>query len=119
MQTVLKSCVHERSEQRMRRQRFRFEFGMKLAREEPRMIIAREFDNFDKLLIGRNAAEHQTALLQLFAKGRIEFVSMTVTLADLRGAAVNFAGERILGQLARPGAQAHCSTQLLDVNQVT
>ena len=50
---IFQAGADERREQRMRRQRLRFEFRMKLAADEPRMI--RRFDNFDVNAVRRLA----------------------------------------------------------------
>src|SRR5712691_11257606 len=91
---------------------------MELASEKPRMFVAREFDNLDKLLIGRDATENQATLLQSLAIGRIEFVAMAMALADFVRAAVNLARERTLAQHARARAQTHRAAELLDPNQI-
>ncbi len=48
---MLVRCADERSEERMRLERFRFEFGMELASDEVRMV--RQFDHLDVSSIGR------------------------------------------------------------------
>src|SRR6266436_734715 len=103
----------------MRRQRFRFEFGMKLASEKPGVLVARELHDLDKFFVRRNAAEYQTTPLQPLSISGIKLVTMPVTLADFFRVVVNFAGERIFAQAARPGPQPHRPAEVLDVNQVT
>jgi hypothetical protein len=46
----------------MRSERLRFVFGMKLAAEKPWVNVAREFNYFDKLSVGRNTAENESGL---------------------------------------------------------
>src|SRR5258708_27236765 len=94
LQTILKSCTHERRKQRVGSQRFRFEFRMELAAKKPWMLVAGQLNDLDELTVSRDAAEDQTALLQSLSIGRIEFISMTMALADLSNTVVNLARQR-------------------------
>src|SRR6266849_5260115 len=103
----------------MGRQRFRFEFGMKLATEKPGMFVARQLNNLHEFSVRRDAAENQAALLQRRSIDGIEFIAMTMTLADLSHASVNVARQRRFRQTAHPRAQAHRAPELLNVHQVS
>ena len=62
--------MHERREQRMGREGFRFEFGVELAAEEPGVFVAGELYQFDELAVGGDAAEDEAAFFQRLAVGR-------------------------------------------------
>src|SRR4051812_15885181 len=61
LQTILKRCMHERGEQRVGSEWFRFEFGMELAAQEPRMLVAGKLYDLDELAVGGNAAKNEAA----------------------------------------------------------
>ena len=65
-------------EQRMRLVRLAQKLRVKLARNEKRMVL--EFNDFDQLAVGRQAAENKTGLFKFLAVGVVEFVAMPVTL---------------------------------------
>src|SRR5581483_4032744 len=106
------------SEQRMGCERFRFEFGMELAPEEPGMFVAQKLHDLDELAVGGDAAKNQTAFRQRFAIGRIEFVTMAMAFADLAFTSVHFARERAFSQTTHPRAEAHRPAHLFDVHQI-
>src|SRR6266576_1252222 len=90
---------------------------MKLTTQKPRMLIARQFDNLYELSVGRNTAKYQSRLLQTRPKFRVELVTMTVTFANFI-TAINLSGQRVVGKIARPGAQTHRATQLFNIDQI-
>src|SRR5437660_1853468 len=102
----------------MWRQRFRFELRMELAAEEPWMLIAQQLDDLDEFPVGRDAAEDEPALLKSLSIGRVEFVSMTMALADFIGPIVDVARQRPFRQATHPRAQAHSAAHLFDVHQI-
>ena len=65
-------------------QRTRAQLGMELAAEEPWM--AREFHDFDQLIVGRSAGGHEADLLQRLAIVVVDFVAMTMALGDAAAA---------------------------------
>src|SRR5207253_11433812 len=91
---------------------------MKLATEEPRMIVSGQLNDLDKLLVARRPTENQPALLERFAKRRIEFITMPVPLADFFRTFIYFPSERTFSQQARPRAHTHCASELLHANQI-
>lgn len=70
----------ETLEQRMRLVRLAQKLRVKLARDEKRMVL--EFNDFDQLAVGRQAAEHEPGLLEFFTVGVVEFVAVTVAFVD-------------------------------------
>ena len=78
---MLQRGAEKRGEQRMRLQRLRFEFGMELASQIPRMI--RQFADLDVHAVGRLARQPQAVLGQNRLKFAIEFVAVAMALADL------------------------------------
>src|SRR5947207_3432000 len=119
LQAILKRRPHERCKQRMRGQRFRFEFGMELAAEEPWMLIARQLNDLDELAVGRDPAEDEPALLQGLSISRIEFISVTMALADFSRSVIDVTRQRAFGQVTHPRPQAHRAAHLFDVHQIT
>ena len=73
----------------MRRQRFRFEFRMKLAAEEPGVLG--RFDDLDVLAVGRAAADAESGIGERVFVFAIEFVPVPVSLGNL-GCAVGAEG---------------------------
>src|SRR5436305_11623288 len=104
----------ERAEQRMRLQRFRFELGMKLAAEIPRMVC--DLADLDVGAVGRLAGDPQARSRQDRLKFAIELEAMAMALANGRRA-IRLAREAVLFQNAGPGAQAHSSAQLINALQ--
>ena len=97
-------CVrgpHERIEQRMRHKRRRLEFRMELAGEKPGMV--RSLYDLDVFAIGRAAADAETSGGERFFVFAIEFVTVAVAFADVRGS-VGAEGRGILFDLAGPRA---------------
>jgi len=89
---MLGGRADERGEQRMRGERLRFEFGVKLAAEEPRMIGG--LDDFNVNAVGRLARNFQTCLRESRFVIAIEFIAMAVALGNFRSA-IRVRGERI------------------------
>src|SRR5436305_4288433 len=88
-QPILPGCLYKRIEKRMGRKRLRLIFGMKLAGDKIWMSFSRKLDHLNEFSIRRDTAEYQSFPFQRLAKLRIEFVSMTVTLADLFGSIIS------------------------------
>ncbi len=78
---VLQRCADEGCKQRMRLQWLGFEFRMKLAAEEPRMV--RRFDNFHVILVGCASRNFQAGGDQRFFVVAVEFVAVAMPFADL------------------------------------
>ena len=72
----------ERTEQRMRFERLRFELGVKLAAEIPGMIL--DLADLDVGAVGRLARDLETVRGQHFLEFAIEFEAMAMALADVR-----------------------------------
>src|SRR5215469_11850972 len=92
-------------------ERLGLEFRMKLAAEEVGMIG--QLDHFYVSAVRRRSRDAQTGGGQLLLVFAIEFVTMSVALADL-GFPVNSVGQRPRLNLACPGPQAHRSPQFLN-----
>src|ERR1700747_1434008 len=101
-QSIFVGGSNECAEQRMRLQWLRLELGMKLATNKVWMV--REFHHFYISPVGcrtRNSQSRRDHRLFIFA---VEFVTMTVTLADLK-LSINRVCERVRFNLARPRSQ--------------
>ena len=70
------------------------------------MHVARQLDHLDQALVGREARDNQTGVLELVAEGVVKLKAVTVTLVD-EILAIGLAREGIGSKLARIGAQAH------------
>jgi len=64
----------------MRLEGFGFEFGVKLAAEEPGVLG--RFDDLDVIFVGGAAGDEQAGAGQSFLVVAVEFVAVAVTLAD-------------------------------------
>src|SRR5437016_4853794 len=78
---ILIGCLYERTEERMRLQRFRFEFGMELATQEIRMIG--KFHDLDIRSVGSRAGDLQACAGQEGLILAIELIAVTMPFADL------------------------------------
>src|SRR5690349_19645097 len=104
-----KRGADERAEQRVRLERFGFEFGMELTAEIPRMIF--QLTNFDVDGVGSFTCEAQAVALEDVLIFAIEFVTMPMALADF-GLAISRARDAAVSQLAGISAQAHGAAEL-------
>src|SRR5579875_2232342 len=73
--------THETREQRVRRERFRFQFGMELHADEPRML--RIFDDLRQNAVGRQAGEAQPSRFQPLTIMDVHLVAMPMPLGNL------------------------------------
>src|SRR5690242_10270776 len=64
--------AHETGEQRMALARRGSEFRMELAGQEPRMLLARQFDDLDQVVVG-HTGDHQPEFLEALAITVVEF----------------------------------------------
>src|SRR6185437_14284248 len=76
--TVPHARANECGENRMRRERFGFEFRMELASDEPRVI--RTLDDLHVNAIGCAAGDAEACIGQSFLVVAIEFVAMAMAL---------------------------------------
>src|SRR5687767_4276284 len=106
---------YKRAEQRMRLERFRLEFGVELAAQEPRMV--RQFADLDIDSIGSLPGQAQTMAGEDLFVFAVEFVTMAVPLADGIHT-VGGAGETTRRQFARISAQTHGPAQFVDAFQL-
>ena len=67
----------------MRIEWFRFQLGMELDTDEPR--VTGYFDNLRQRAVGRHAGKLQTGFFKLFAVCRVDLVTVAVTLGDFLG----------------------------------
>src|ERR1700732_4994118 len=95
----------------MRLERLRFELGMKLAAQIPRMIS--DLADLDVGAIRSLARDAQPGGRQNVFIFAIELVAMPVPLADLRRA-ISLLRETPFLQQARPGAEPHRTAQIVD-----
>src|SRR5206468_11216122 len=94
---VLVRRLDERREQRMRTRRLRFEFGMELDRDVPRM--ARQLGDLDELAVRRAAGNPAAVVGERALVEAVELVAMAVTLVNERRA-VDVRRQRAGRQLA-------------------
>src|SRR5689334_16827392 len=91
-------------EQRMRLHRLRFELGMELAAEEPRVV--RDLADLDVRPVRRFTREPQPAGLQLVFVFPIELVAVAMPLVDI-DLAVGAMSEAAFREMTRPASEAH------------
>ena len=108
---VFGAGLDERREQWMRRERFRFEFGVELAADKPRMVG--HLDDFDIGAVRRAAGDLETGGGERRFVFAIEFVAMAVALGNF-GLAVGRVRERPGLKSARPRSQAHRPAHFID-----
>src|SRR4051794_2558407 len=72
----------ESREQRMRAVRPALELRVRLGRDEERMIVVAQLDEFDEALVGRSARHHHAGLLERSAVPVVHLVAVTVALVD-------------------------------------
>src|SRR5579862_3222523 len=102
--------LDERGEERVRLERARFQLGVKLHADEPRML--RDLDDLGQEAVGRHAGKPQAGRLQRVAIGVIDLVAVAVAFAD-PGRAVDL-GDPALGVEQRViGAQSHRAAEIL------
>src|SRR6476620_4396526 len=99
----------------MRLELFRFELGMELAAQVPRVVA--DLADLDIGAVRRLAGDPQSGRGQDLLILAVEFVTMTVPLADL-SASVRLVSEAAVLQKTGPGAQPHRATQFVDALQL-
>src|SRR5229473_3821855 len=95
---VFASRGYEAGEQRMRDQRFGFEFGMKLAAEKPGVI--RQFDDLYEIAVRRIAADFHSVGGERLLVFPVELVAVPVPLGNFLRA-VHAGRQRVRLQYAR------------------
>ena len=113
--TVFKARAHERGKQRMRSERLGFEFGVKLAAHEPRVVG--NFHDLDVRAIGRAARDAEPGVGERRSVFAIEFVAMAMAFGNL-SRAVRFCSERAGLELAGPRAKPHRAAHLVHPEQL-
>src|SRR5579862_1640413 len=111
---IFKAGANERGKKRMRSKWLRFEFGMKLAANEPRMIG--HFDNFDIHAIGRPAGDAESGARERLLVLAIKFVTMAMALRNFQRA-VSLMRKRPGLEFAWPRTQPHRAAHLVDAQQ--
>src|SRR5688572_6520558 len=96
--------AHEADEQRMPVARRRGELGMRLAREEPRVVL--QLDHLDQQVVHRLRRDHEAGVLELRAVAVVELVAVAMALADDL-LAVQLARERAALEARFLRAEAH------------
>src|SRR4051794_23563394 len=79
--------LNEGCKQRMRFERSRLQFGMKLHPNEPGVVLV--FNDFRQHTIRRKTGEFQPVLLEAVFVGGVDLVTMAVALRYFGGAAIN------------------------------
>src|ERR1700730_11749534 len=101
---LIKGRADERREERVRLEGFRFELGMELHADEPRVIG--KLDDFGQHAVRRYAGKAQPGLLQSVLVSDIDLVAMAMPLADL-GRAVNLRYPALRREHRLIGADPH------------
>src|SRR5204863_6496791 len=101
---ALEGRLDEALEERVALHRPRLELGVELAGDEPGMVA--ELDHLDQRAVGRDAGEHEPALLEPLAIGVVHLVAVAVALGDLL-AIVDPAPQRAFLEHAGIRSQAH------------
>src|SRR5689334_20325389 len=89
----------------MRLERPRFQFGMVLHPDEPRMVLV--FDDLRQDTIGRHAREAQAVLLKPVLVSRVDLVAMTVPFGNLQRAAIDSGNAAAARERRRVSAEPH------------
>src|SRR5215470_816909 len=95
----------------MRLERLRLEFRMELASEEPRMLG--RLDNLHVISVRRASRNLQSRCHQRFFEVAVEFVAMSVALADFE-LAIRLVRKRSRLEFARPRAQPHRTAHFIN-----
>src|SRR5216683_240555 len=112
---ILVRRTRKRLKQRVRFQRLRFEFRMKLAPDEEWMTG--NLNHLDISAVWSRPRNAQTSSHHRLFILAVELVTMTVAFADL-GLAVNLRGQSSRFDLARPRTETHRAAQLLNAAQL-
>src|SRR5687768_947708 len=105
-------CGDEPGEQRVRARRTRFELGVELTAEEPRVL--RILDDLDELAVRADAGETHPMFGKGVAKAVGDLVTVAMPLADLRNA-IHFGRFRSAVQARGIRPQAHRSSHVRHV----
>src|SRR5690606_13118905 len=116
--SILPRCSNKSVEHRVCCKRLRFVFRMKLACDEERMVLTRQFNQLVELSVGCAAAEAHAPPLTHVSDLRVEFAPVPVPLAALFGSVVDLPPDRAVFQLTIPRPQSHRSAQLVHIHQV-
>ena len=111
---ILEAGANERSEERMRRKRLGFEFGMKLAAEEPGVV--RHFHDFDVHAVGSFSCDAESGARERLFVLAIEFVAVAMALGNFE-CAVGSVREGSRLEFAWPRAQAHGAAHFIHAEQ--
>src|SRR5579863_4459375 len=112
--TVFQAGSDESREERVRRQRLRFEFRVKLAAHEPRMV--RRLHNFHVHSVRRASGDAESGSRERFLILAVKFVTMPVPLGNFSGS-VRFRRKGTRLQFAGPRAQPHRSAHFIHAKQ--
>src|SRR5712675_1839781 len=93
----------------MRLEGFRFELGMKLHADKPRVIG--EFDDFRQHAVGRHSGKPQSGRFERLFIADINLIAMAMPLADT-GGAVDLCHPAFGGEHRFVGAQPHGSAEI-------
>jgi len=107
---ILEAGANEGGKKRVRGERLRLEFRMKLATNEPGMIG--HFDNLDIHAVGRPARDSETGARKRLLILAIKFVAMAMALGDFERA-VSLMRKRPGLEFARPRPEPHRAAHLI------
>src|SRR6266851_2460610 len=96
--------AHKGGKERVRLERFRFELGMELHADKPRMIG--EFDNFRQHSVRRHARKRQPRRLPTWPIADVDFIAMAMPLAD-SGSAVDLRNPAVRREYGFVGDKPH------------
>src|SRR3970040_1114059 len=108
---VVARGAEEADEQRMAIARRRQEFRVRLAGQEPRVLVARQLDHLHQQVVHRLGGNHQAGVLELRAVAVVELVAVAVALGD-DVLAVKLARQRAWLEPLGLHAQAHRAAQV-------
>src|SRR5947209_8460211 len=107
VQPILPRGLHERVKERVDGERLRLVFRVKLAGDEIRVDIARQFYYLDKFFVRRYAAENEAFPLKHTPEFRVEFVAVAVAFADPFCPVIYVASDRAFLQITIPCTETH------------
>src|SRR5258706_1546272 len=94
----------------MRLERARFQFGVELPPDEPRVVLV--FDDFGQHAVGGEARETQAMLLEPVLIGGVDLVAGGVAVPNLGGAALDLRHPAAPVEHPRRSANAHGATRI-------
>ena len=100
----------------MWRQRFGFEFRVKLASEKPGMVG--ELDYFDEFFIGAHARDHHSLLDKEVLIGPVELITVSMSFRYLQNA-IRLVRQRAGFERARISTESHRASHVFDTRELS